>query len=335
MSRADRRAEKAAAKAAKAEAKLGERIEDAYDDSDRTLSHNEACRDSVYALPTSFAHIRICFMTQMKRFTKQRTVWLMAILLIAMPVLFIYLNNNGFIVSSNVANTTMATILILLPIISALMATVVCASMLPTEFNERTVYLSLPLPMSRRSFYIGKFLAGIAISCGTVLAAYGIALILAMNNGGEAYSGPMMESLILALCGTFFFCAMTYMFSASSKRGPVLKTLLLSVAGIPGLAYVIAFALGQLKMTQFSYILGYFPCFAQDLALTYLGTPNLGGLSLASASMYGTIQMSGIGSLLFPGFEIGSNIAIMCAVCILLGLVMLMRGYSVIARRDM
>ncbi len=334
MSREERRAEKAARKAAKAEARLGEKIEDAYDESERTLSHEEACRDSVYTTSGTLAQIWICYMTQMNRFTKQRTVWLMAILLILMPVIYYLMISRDIIANAEVANTTMATILTLLPILAALMATVTCAAMLPTEFNERTVYLSLPLPVTRGAFYIGKFLSGLSLAAGTVFAAYGIALLLSMG-GAEAYTGPIVQSMILVLCGTFFFCAMTYMFSAKSKRGAVLKTLLIMVVGLPGLAMVIAYLLSMFDATSFSHILGYFPCFSFDLALLYLG-PNMMGMS-SGASLYSLVDMLSMmsGQQLIPGFTVGSSIGIMCLVCVILGILCLIHGNRVIARRDM
>ncbi len=336
MSRADRRAEKAAAKAAKAEAKLGEKIEDAYDDSDRTLSHDEACRDSVYALPSPLKHIGVCYMTQMKRFTKQRTVWLMAILLIAIPVAYYILKGQGFIEPFGIANTTMGTILVLLPIMSALMATVTCASMLPTEFNERTVYLSLPLPVSRRSFYVGKFLAGFSITAGTVLAAYGISLLVSISEGGDAYTGPMLTSLVLALCGIFFLCALAYRISAKSRRAAVLKILLMMLVAIPGLAIVLAYLLTkvpEIDLTAYNFIFGYFPCFAPDLAIVNLGAPVFMGSNIW-ASLYGILQVFGIQAYI-PGFNLGTSPAIMCIVSVVIGLLLLESGYRKIARRDM
>ena len=73
-------------KALKKARKKAPTITDAYDEGDRTLSDSEAHRDVSYELPSTLKQVWICYMTQMKRFTKERTVWTMLILLLLIPV---------------------------------------------------------------------------------------------------------------------------------------------------------------------------------------------------------------------------------------------------------
>ena len=340
MSREDRIAAKAERRAAKAEARLGEKIEDAYDESERTMSHDEACRDSVYSTPSMLTQIGICYMTQMKRFTKQRTIWTVLTLLIAIPVLYYVftevLTVNGAPLIDphwNVANIGMATVLALAPVITIFLSTNLCGAMLPQEFNERTAYLSLPLPMSRFSFYIGKFLSGFTLVMGVTAMAYGISIAIVLPNSNLAYTSNMFSSLITMVAGVFFFCAFSYMLSAKSKRGATMKSLLILLIGLPILAFALSYVFYTVNMDVLCPITGYFPCFIPDVAVMTMGTPQLSMMS-GTASLYGMLNAFGVISAL-PGFELCTDTVVVSAIAMILGILCLMRGYHVISRRDM
>ena len=324
------RAEKDAARAKKKEKQYGERIDDAYDESGERMSHEEAHRDSVYTLPPVLSQVGQCYMIQMKRFTKQRTVWLMLILLALIPTIVVLLKMlpGDLIGNYSNVNEAMSYFLSFMPLIGILMSCVICGSMLPQEFNERTVYLSLPLPMSRNVFYYGKFLSGLSLSIGVTTAAYGLAILVSRYYLGltVAYTSSIFMSLIIALCGVFFCCSYTYMLSAKSKRGSSMKPFLILYVlfGIIGL--VLNYISNNYDISVLGSIAGYIPTFSNDLALGLLGNSprfSLPGI-LSAMSFDGTL-----------GVPPGKNRAIMCAVCLLLGLACLIRGSIKTKRRDM
>lgn len=309
-----------------------------YDESERTLSHDDAFRDSVYRLPGRIRHIKACYMTQMKNYTKQRSVWLMVILLVIIPAAVFGTKyfGSGMTPVDGVANTLMSLLLSLMPVISILLATTACGTMLPAEFNERTVYISLPLPMSRFDFYLGKFLAGFTLTSSVIVAAYGISMLVSIADGYPMYVDPMLESLMLALSGMFFYCALTYMLSASSKRSSTLKTLIIAIVGIPGIAIVLALLGGSYDIELLSLISSYVPSYSMDMAILYLGSPAImleAPMTLAPASLYGLMKLTMSDMIL--GMSFTHEVEYMCATCLALGFLFFLKGYRTISRRDM
>ena len=183
-------------KASKAEKKAAKRaanmVDDSYDESFREITDHEAHRDVVYELPSYMSQVKECFMIQMKRYTKQKVMWFAVILLALIPLLFFLFEKveslKGMLPVTEVTNIYIASLLVFMPIIIPLLASIACGSMLSQEFNERTVYLSLPLPMPRSAFFLGKFLAALVLIEGVLTAAYGLCMILAMTVTTKTYT---------------------------------------------------------------------------------------------------------------------------------------------------
>ena len=342
LTRAERKALK---KSKKKKGKFTETIEDDYDESDRTLLDSDAHRDVVYELPSTAKQIWICYMTQMKRFTKERTIWALLILLAFIPLVYRgmarLLSSMGS-ESSNVINIFISMPLMGMPVIVMFICANVCGSMLPREYNERTVYLTLPLPLSRFAFYIGKFLAGLTLVWGVITAAYGISILLALFSGNAdvAYSSPMFTSLMIILGSSFFFCSFVYMLSATSKRGAAMKSMLILIIGLP-LLIVIASVLPNLEsMSSFKGVLKpladalvYLPVLGPDLALSYLGLSPISlmiGINWVSLTAF----VNGL-SMGFVSIEYSMNAYLMTLVAVGLGILCLIRGFLKIKRRDM
>lgn len=317
---------------------ITEIIRDDYDESDRTLSHEDAHRDAVYELPSTFRQILVCYMTQMKRFTKERTIWGLLILLALIPLIYYALDSSLGMSNSHVTNIFIAMPLMLMPIISMIVCSTVCGSMLPREYNERTVYLSLPLPMSRFAFYIGKFLAGLTLCWGVITAAYGLSIILALTIGKTdvTYSSPMFTSLMIMMETTFFLCAFVYMLSANSKRGSAMKSMLLLIVVIPIFVLVVqylpnaeAFASFKEPLTVLSDLVVYLPVLGPDLALTHLGQSM--NAVLMGVSCFSVFSFANA----FVPIDMSMDVLVMTIVSIVLGVICLAVGYMRIRRRDM
>ena len=142
MSRKEAKAKKKMAK------KYSESVADSYDETSREISDHEAHRDVVYKLPSKMRQIMECFMIQMKRYTRQKVIWVSVVLLLLIPTLFFLFENvealDGMLPTTDVTNIYIASLLEFMPLITPLLACIACGSMLSQEFNERTVYLSLP-----------------------------------------------------------------------------------------------------------------------------------------------------------------------------------------------
>ena len=316
-----------------------ETIKDDYDDSDRTLADSDAHRDVVYTPPSTIRQIGICYMTQMKRFTKEKTIWALLALLVAIPVVYLIMTNVLGVENSHITNVFIATPLFAMPILSMFICSAVCGSMLPREYNERTVYLSLPLPISRFAFYIGKFLAGLTLCWGVITAAYGIAILLALTVGNTdtSYSGPMFTSLLIMMSTVFAFCSFVYMLSAKSKRGSTMKSLILLVVAIPAVIVIVKVLSTTEALESFRGplesiygVISYLPVLGPDLAITNLGrSPLYAIFSMDCASL------TAFSSMISGGSSLTMDAYLMSFVAIVVGVICLFFGFRKISRRDM
>ncbi|AGI48033.1 hypothetical protein TALC_01041 [Thermoplasmatales archaeon BRNA1] len=306
-------------------------VQDAYDDSERTLSVEDAHRDVVYSLPSQFRQMWVVYMTQMKRFTRQRAMWVMLVFLLLIPVVYFSLTSLSADAfgTTHVLNMYMAGILCLLPLMSMLIASISCGAMLPQEFNERTVYLSLPLPLDRKIFFIGKFMAGLTLTVGVISAAYGIAVFLGMQRTDVAYTADLFVSYIVSIAAVFNYCAFTYFLSSRSARGSSMLPLIMMLVIIPVICTVLAYGMNKVGFEAGANALGYVPVFATDMSMNMLGIPFI-GITFSFMGIMGSAI-----SMLIPGFAVGTNYVIMVAVSIALGLLFLHLGNRIIGRRDM
>ena len=304
----------------------------------RTLDQTDAHRDVTYELPSWTSQTITCYMTQMKRFTKERKAWMILALVVMIPVLYIGLSSLVPLPYSHVTNIFLTIPLFALPVISMFLSSNVCGSMLPREFNERTVYLSLPLPMSRSSFYLGKFLAGFSLTLGAIVAAYGVSILLALTvaDTDVTYSAAMFTSLGVTMCSVFFFCAFTYMLSARSKRGASMKSMMLLLVAIPMVCIVIYIlpSIEQLEpykgvLTVFGGVIKYVPVFGPDVALNILGLSGMFEfIGMDHLSLYSFASN-------FSSMKLDVGAASVSVIAVLLGILCLIRGFMRINRRDM
>ena len=286
-----------------------------------------------FDLPNKFTQYKACYMVQMKRFSKSRVAIILPFLIIMIPVIGYLMNAKAIaIFNSGITNQGMCICLALLPLMSMFLSALLCGTMLPSEYKERTVYLSMPLPMSRSAFYFGKFLAGLTLSFGTVLGAYGVAILisLAETSDPETYMMPILKSLGMALCGCFFFCALTYGMSAKAKRSSTLKAFILMFIVVPILALIVPYLGDYLPsgiVDILSAMINSLPVFLPDTAVYTLGSPGLSNLMVGSVGGL-------VNSMKAGAFAYGS-ISYMAILAIVLGCCSLVGGYEIIQRRDM
>ncbi len=314
------RASKAEKKAAK---KSAVTINDQYDESSRQLTDEEAHRNVSYELPSFGTQVRQCFKVQMKRYTRQRIMWVCVILLALMPVIYLGLKTAKLLLpNTQVANIYMATLLCFGAAIIPLLSAIACGATLSQELNERTVFLSLPLPMSRSAFYLGKFLAGLLLIEGTISAAYGIAVIISMLETTSMFTSMIFESFILALTFGLFCCAISYAMSTKLKRGSTMLPFIVIFIVLPVIGIVVS---GYSGVEFLESLCKYIPTYEMDMAINSLGNT-------------AAISVTGIASAMFFGLSMvtysDNNMAV-AAVSVIISIVLLYAGYIVIKRRDM
>lgn len=315
-------------KASKADKKAIATVDDSYDEYIRDITDQEAHRDVVYELPSYIMQVKECLMVQMKRYTKQKVIWIAAVFVLLIPIIFLIMRLSGSSSLPDTDNTNLyiSSLLSFMPLIIPLLAAIACGSMLSQEFNERTVYLSLPLPMPRSAFYLGKFLAGLVLIEGVLTAAYGLCMILAMTATTNTYTKEIFGSMLVAMFYVLFCCSLTYFLSTKLKRGSTMLPFIILFMILPLVSMGLASAIDAGWAAAIS---SYIPTFAPETALYSLGnyTPPISIYGLASA----ITQMSGSGLAAAPG----KSAFVMIFVCLVLSVIMLVIGNRIVQRRDM
>ncbi len=318
------KASKAEKKAQKAAKKNAATINDQYDESSRLLTDEEAHRNVSYELPSFTSQMMECFKVQMKRYTRQKVMWLCIILLALIPVVVLAIRalSPGMLSDTDVANIYMADILSLGSVIIPFIASVSCGSMLSQELNERTVFLSLPLPMSRLAFFLGKFFAGLILIEGTVAAAYGLSIVMSLSATTKIYTTSIFVSFVIAACYALFCCSLSYAMSTKSRRGSSMLPFIILFVVMP---LVCILLMAYVNIGFLTTICQYMPCFANDQAINVIGSS-------------ATISVGWIMKTLFVSqfaISYGDSAVVIIAVSILLSIAMLGLSYRSIKRRDM
>ncbi|MBR3409534.1 MAG: ABC-2 transporter permease [Candidatus Methanomethylophilaceae archaeon] len=291
-------------------------------DERRTMGDEDVLRYKRYSPPPASKQVLICFMNQLSLFSKERSVWALLLLLPAMPALYLVFDAASLPVfpDTAVADIYAAYVLAALPLVSILLSSVICGSMLPIEFSERTAYLTMPLPVSRRTLFFGKFFAGFFVCALIVCGAYGIAGAISMMHTTQSYTPQFLISLAVSLSGVFFYCSFAYMLSTRMSRGSSIAPLVLMAVAIPLICILAAIAVPPM-----SGILGYIPVFSTDLSLDILGCEE-------HLSLYGAFQTRLVMSL--DGFKAGPDSALSTISSMVLGALMLFIGCRMNDRRD-
>ncbi len=149
----------------------------------------------------------------MKLFSKARWTFVTLFTALLIPILVIGAEDTiSFLLSSfwftTNSNTYIAGLLAFLPMFLGLFTSILCGTQIPSEFKDRTAYLNISLPISRSSFYIGKYLAGLLLYLGIFMFAYGSAVATATMMGyGTIFTDLLGESLMVTIIAVFAYSA--------------------------------------------------------------------------------------------------------------------------------
>ncbi len=129
--------------------------------------------------PSDLVQTWVCFQDQLRSLARRKSAWALLLLVPTIPVLYAVISTSSpqSFPDTDVANVCASYVLAALPLASALVSSSVCGSMLA---HERASYIVLPLPTTRRTLFIGGFMAGFSVCAAVVLAAYGIAIAMSV-----------------------------------------------------------------------------------------------------------------------------------------------------------
>ena len=283
------------------------------------MSDEEAHRNVVYDGGSSVKRIAGIFINQMKLFSKNKFTFILVFAAILIPVLILGISDLSEFIKNMSTNSTGSTAYIgetlsLLPLMIGLFAAILCGTQIPNEFKDRTAYMSMPLPMTRLEFYIGKYLAGFVLCLGVFLMAFGFATLMAMQEYDAFFSDEIANALLFTVVSIFAYSATAFCVGCFMKRGSALVPMLLMIVILP----VIGFAIYANYDVDAALLL---PCFLPDAAIMTLGGTPL--------SMLGTFQTFVDTSV------VTDNIMTMALIGVVWGIVFLVLGALKINRREM
>jgi ABC-type transport system involved in multi-copper enzyme maturation permease subunit len=109
--------------------------------------------------------------------------------------------------------------LFLLPIMIVAIPAGFAGKIMSSEFKNRTAFVNFPLPMSRITFYMGKFLAALTMSLTVMLLAVGGAILSCNAKFGAAFPNDVVSMLVVCVTGMIALLAMVYFLSTIFKKG--------------------------------------------------------------------------------------------------------------------
>lgn len=237
-----------------------------------SATDEEAHRNVRYGIGSQLNQMGIVFMTQMKLFSKMKWTYLMLFVALLIPVIvqgfpeLIQIVDLMFGLSGSYSTTYIAEMLIFLPLFLGLITSLMCGTQIPQEFKDRTAYMNMALPMSRVSFYFGKYLAGLVMCIGIFMLAYGSAVATSMTRYDSIFTDLILESLLLTIVGVMAYSATAFCVGCFMKKGSSIVPFILMSFVLPGVIVMAASQWDMWWLTQLPFFLG-------EAALGILGAP--------------------------------------------------------------
>ena len=255
------------------EERIGTWADSGYDASDE-----EAHRNVRYEGSSPVKRILWIFMAQMKLFSKNKWTFILLFMAVLMPMVIIAVPDLKDAAKTICAGSTayIGTLLCMITFMASFFTSFLCGTQIPNEFKDRTAYMSMPLPVTRMEFYIGKYLAGFVLCVGAFLMAFGFAVILAMMEYDTFFSDEIASALLGTIVTIFAFSATAYCLGSFMRRGSALVPLIFMFFLLPIVCFLayIRFDLDAMLL---------FPCFLPDNIIFTLGSEaamSIGGMSI-------------------------------------------------------
>ena len=280
-------------------------------------SDAEAHRDVRYKGASPVGRILGVFMAQMKLFAKGKWMFIMMFAAALIPVVMVLMPSDilDMLMSQcGISTKYIGMILCFMPLMISFFTAVLCGTQLPNEFKDRTAYMSIPLPVSRTEFYIGKYLAGFVLCLGVFLMAFGFAVLMGMMEYDEFFSDMIARALVYTVVAIFAYSATAYCIGTFMRRGSALVPLMLMFVILPAVFLYLG-----LKF-EIDWVFN-MPCFLPDAILASLGSPT-------TVSLLGMFSLIGGGSYF-------DNIGLMILIGVAWGVLFLVIGAIKMNRREM
>jgi hypothetical protein len=186
--------------------------------------------ERLYKRPSTMSQIFTIYLLQMKLYSKNKMTYMMFALVALIPAI-VY---SGYadqvikivtdMIGASLLSMSSAYLLILLPLFIVAIPAIMCGRLLSSEFKNRTVYFNFPLPMSRTTFFVGKFLASLTLCMVIFVAALAFAIYL-----GDQSNSDVAGAIIVCLSGVLAMAATAYGLGPLFKRGSTAFTLVLMI----------------------------------------------------------------------------------------------------------
>ncbi len=281
------------------------------------LSDAEAHRDVSYDGGSSIKRILGIFINQMKLFSKNKWTFILMFAAVLIPILILGVEDLANLMKNLSTGSTsyIGTLLCLMAPMVCFFTAVLCGTQIPNEFKERTAYMSLPLPVTRMEFYIGKYLAGFVLCLGIFLMAFGFATLMAMQEYDAFFSGDIASALLCTVVTIFMFSATSFCVGCFMKRGSTLLPLMLLLVILPVLSLVLYLVYDVNAVLMMPWLL-----------------PDAIVMTLGSGMTY---SVMGLFSVLVDTTIITDNLSLMVALGVVWGIAFLALGAYKMNRREM
>lgn len=283
-----------------------------------SATDDQAHRNTTYHIPSFAKQTLIVFMVQMKLFSKMRWTYFMLFMAILIPIVVIALGDYMDAIADVTTTSTeyLGLMLSMMPIFLGFFTAVLSGPAIGREFKDRTAYMNVSLPLSRASFYTGKYLAGFVLALGIFVFAYAMAIATTMMRYDVIFGDLILESMGTMIVAIFAYSATAFCIGAFTKRPSTMTPFVLMTFILPALMMALNL---EYNLSELMFL----PCFLPDASLYLVGSPVVG-------------SVAGFFSLMFyvPLVDI-SQIATMVAVGIVWGILFFALGLYRTTRREM
>ena len=300
---------------------FGRKAEDrkgTWGDRGYSATDEEAHRDKTYRIPSFVGQTVTMFMVQMKLYSKMKWTYFMLFMAVLIPIISFAVPDIFDTIAAQSGSSTeyIGTLLAMMPIFLGFFTAVLSGPSIGREFKERTAYMNVSLPVSRASFYLGKYLAGLLLSIGIFMFAYGMAIATASMKYDSIFADLLGQSLALTVVAVFAYSATAYCIGSFMKRGSSMVPFIVMAIALPAVC-ALGFMYFMDKGTDLSWVFN-LPCFLGEAALGVLGAPMSGS----------------VGILILPYMDL-SSVSANIAVGVVWGIAFFILGMLKTIRREM
>ena len=215
--------------------KSRERPKGTWQNTNYSASDAQAHRDSKYRIPSILMQTIYMFETQMALYSKRKAIYIVLVMAILIPLIYLGIRDifDLTMITESSGSGMVGALLSMLPFILGLFTAFLCGSVMPSEFVERSAYMNMALPMSRISFCLGKYLAGLVITLGVFIFAYGMSIAGAVTSYDYFDEEALGMSFLMTVLAIMIYTSFSFSLGCFLKRGASILSLILLVFVFP------------------------------------------------------------------------------------------------------